>query len=58
MTMTLMSSCHVESCCAFLVAKEKITENIFNTNSELSQNCTEKQIMPPKTTIYWLFNDR
>ena len=29
----------------------------FNTNSELSQNRTEKQIMPSKTTINWLFND-
>ena len=29
----------------------------FSTNSELSQNCTEKQIVPSKTTINWLFND-
>ena len=26
-------------------------------NSELSQNCTEKQIMPFKTTVKGLFND-
>ena len=32
-------------------------KHIFNTNSELSQNCTEKQIIPSKTTINWLFND-
>ena len=30
---------------------------IFNTNSELLENCTEKQIMPSKTTINSLFND-
>ena len=30
---------------------------IFNTNSELLENCTEKQIMPFKTTINWLFSD-
>ena len=39
----------------FLLAKEKTC--IFNTNSELLQNRTEKQIMPSKTTINWLFND-
>ena len=31
-----------------LLAKENIWERIFNTNSELSQNGTEKQIMPLK----------
>ena len=30
---------------------------MFNTNSELPQNRTEKQIMPSKTTVNWLFND-
>ena len=38
-------------------AKEKTWKRIFNTNSELSQNRTEKQIMPFKTTVNWLFND-
>ena len=28
----------------------------MNTNRELSQNRTEKQIMPSKTTVNWLFN--
>ena len=32
------------------------TYNIFSTYSELSQNCTEKQVMPSKK-INWLFND-
>ena len=33
-------------------------ENAFLTlNSELSQNRTEKQIRPFKTTLNWLFND-
>ena len=39
------------------VFKRKTWKRIFNTNSELLQNCTEKQIMPSKTTINWLFND-
>ena len=47
----------LENPCTFLLAKEKTWKRIFNTNSELSQNRTEKQIMPSKTTINWLFND-
>ena len=46
----------LENSSTFLLAKEKTWKHIFNTNSELSQNCTEKQIMPSKTTINWLFN--
>ena len=40
-----------------MLAKENTWKRIFNANEELSQNCTEKQIMPSKTTINWLFND-
>ena len=29
----------------------------MKTNSELSQNRTEKEIMLSKTTVNWLFND-
>ena len=47
----------LENPCTFLLAKEKIWKRIFNTNSELSQNVTEKQIMPFKATVNWLFND-
>ena len=47
----------MENPCTFLLAKEKTWKRIFNTNSELSQNRTEKQIMLSKTTINWLFND-
>ena len=47
----------VENPCTFLLAKEKTWKRTFNTNSELSQNHTEKQIMPLKTTVNWLFND-
>ena len=55
---TLMSSCHWKTLiCTFLPAKEKILKRTFNTNSKLSQNHTEKQIMPFKTTVNWLFND-
>ena len=32
-------------------------KRILNTNSELSQNRKEKQGMPSKSTINWLFND-
>ena len=40
------------------VCEKKKPENAFLTlNSELLQNHTEKQIMPPKITINWLFND-
>ena len=48
---------YLENPCTFLLAKEKTWKCIFNTNSELSQNRTEKQIMPSKTTVNWLFND-
>ena len=41
----------------FLLAKEKTWKRIFNTNSKLSQNRTEKQIMLFKTPVYCLFND-
>ena len=41
----------------FLLAKEKTWKRVFNTDIELSQNHTEKQIIPFKTTINWLFND-
>ena len=47
----------LENPSAFLLAKEKTWKHIFNTNSELSQNRTEKQIMSFKTTVNWLFND-
>ena len=47
----------LENPCTFLLAKEKTWKRIFNTNSELSQNRTEKQIIPFKTTVNWLIND-
>ena len=47
----------LENPCTFLLVKEKTWKHIFNTNNELLQNCTEKQIMPSKTTINWLFDD-
>ena len=46
----------LESPCIFWLAKEKTWKRIFNTNSELSQNRTENQIVPFKI-INWLFND-
>ena len=47
----------LENVCTFLLAKEKTWKCIFNTNSELSQNHTEKQIMVSDTKINWFFND-
>ena len=47
----------LESPCTFLLAKEKTWKSAFRTNSELSQNRTEKQIMLFKTTVNCLFND-
>ena len=47
----------LENPCNVLLAKEKIWKHIFNTNSDLSQNRTEKQIMLFKTTVNCLFND-
>ena len=46
----------LKNSCTFLLVKEKTWKSIFNTNSELSQNRTEKQIMPIKTTVNWLLN--
>ena len=46
----------LKNTCTFLLAKKKTCKRIFNTNSELSQNCTEKQIMLFKTTLNCLFN--
>ena len=40
----------LENPCTFLLAKEKTWKRAFNTNNELSQNRTEKQIMLFKTT--------
>ena len=41
--------------CTFLLAKEKTWKRTFNINDKLSQKCTEKEIMPFKTTVNWLF---
>ena len=46
----------LENPCTFLLVEEN-TWNAFLTKSELSQYRTEKQIMPFKTTLNWLFND-
>ena len=54
---TLISSCLWKTLVPFLLAKEKARKRTFNINSELSQNHTEKQIMPYKTTVNWKFND-
>ena len=47
----------LENPCTFLLAKEKTWKRIFITNNESWQKRTEKQIMPSKTSVNWLFND-
>ena len=47
----------LENSCTFLLAKEETWKRIFNTNSEVSQNRTEKQITLFKTTVNCLFNN-
>ena len=53
----LLSLETLENPCNILLVKEKTQKRIFNTNSELLQNRIEKQIMPFKRTVNWLFND-
>ena len=52
---TLMSSCHRKSLVPLCLEKKR-WKRTFNINSELSQNRTEKQIMPFKTTVNRLLN--
>ena len=48
----------LENPSTFSLAKEKTWKRTFNTNSQLSQNRTEKRIMSSKRKINWLFNDK
>ena len=50
-TTTLISPCHWKTLVPFCLRKRRPENTFFNTNSELSQNRTEKQIMPFKTTV-------
>ena len=56
-TPTLISSCYLKNFVPFCLRKKRAWKPIFKTNSELLQNCTEKQIMLFKTTVNCLFND-
>ena len=56
-TMTIASFCQWKTLVPFCLQKKIPEKSIFNNNSELSQNLTEKQIMPLKTTVTLLFND-
>ena len=47
----------MENSCTSLLSKEKTWKRIFDANSELLQNRTEKQIMSFKTAVNWVFND-
>ena len=47
----------LENPCTFLLGKGKTWKRIFKTNCEWSRNHTEKQFMPSKTSVNWLFND-
>ena len=50
---TLMSSCHWKTLVPFYMQKKR-PENAFLT---LTMDRTEKQIMPSKTTVSWLFEN-
>ena len=56
-TTTLISSCLWKTLVPFCLQKKRPENAFFSTNSELSQNRTESQIMPFKLTLNWLFND-
>ena len=56
--MTLISSCHWRTLVPFCLQKKRPEKCIFNISSELLQNRTEKQIMPFKATLNWLFNNK
>ena len=45
----------LENFCTILLAKEKAWKRIFNTNSQLSQNPTEKQSMPVNWNDIWCY---
>ena len=57
-TTALTSSCHRKTLVPFCLRKKRPENAFFSIfNSELSQNRTEKRIMPFKTALNWLFND-
>ena len=47
----------MENPCTFFTSKEKTWKHIFNTNSELSQNCTEKTnyVIPNNSNGIWCY---
>ena len=52
-----VSFCHWKTLAPFCLQKKRPEKCIFNINSELLQNRTEKQIMSFKAKLNWLFND-
>ena len=56
-TTTLTPSCHWKTLVPFWLRKNRPEKSSFKTSRELSQNRIKKQIMPPKTTVKWFFND-
>ena len=59
MTMPLRQHLHVNGKPLYFFACKRtdLKTHFFSTNTDLSQKCTEKQFMPLKTTVNWLFND-
>ena len=55
-TTTLISCCHWKTLYLF-ACERKDLKRTFTINSKLSQNRTEKQIVPCKTIVNCLFND-
>ena len=57
MTLIVISSCHLKTLVHFCLQKKGAENAYLTLNSKLSQNRREKQTIPSKTTINWLFND-
>ena len=57
MTATLISSCHWKNLVYFCLRKKRSEKAFLTVIVNYRKKLTEKQIMPFKTTVNWLFND-
>ena len=54
---TLKSSCHYKPLAHFCLRKERPETTFLTLTVNYHKSRTEKQIMPSKATVKWLFND-
>ena len=54
---TLKSSCHYKLLAHFCLRKERPETTFLTLTVNYHKSRTEKQIMPSKATVKWLFND-